>query len=388
VIHDPAEADPSQSSPLARRRARLRALPQPEPSAGLEAYRRERELALAWSPRRRENFERFLAASRREARPDYLPLKLDFENVSRCNFRCTMCMVSDWTKGKRAGDMPLEAFRRLIDEQYGLVEIKLQGVGEPLLQGDELFAMIRYARAQHIWVRTTTNASLLHLNDNARKLVDADPNEIQISVDGATKEVFEGIRRGAVFGRVVENCKLINGYCRERGVVRTKMWTVVQQANAHQLEALLDLAHETGFRHLTFSLELNDWGLDAWSRRNGAINVEDHLDPDALLGLIERGERLGIAVRFWNTTDKYSTASPATLCPWPFERAFVSSDLRVVPCCMIANPEVCQIGDPLGSFSDVWHGEAFAAFRQAHLDGRPPRVCRGCYSCRGGDDVA
>jgi hypothetical protein len=27
---------------------------------------------------------------------DYYPIKLDIENVSRCNFRCTMCAVSDW----------------------------------------------------------------------------------------------------------------------------------------------------------------------------------------------------------------------------------------------------------------------------------------------------
>ena len=30
--------------------------------------------------------------------------------------------------------MRFDDFRRLIDEQYGLVEIKLQGIGEPLMQ--------------------------------------------------------------------------------------------------------------------------------------------------------------------------------------------------------------------------------------------------------------
>jgi hypothetical protein len=32
-----------------------------------------------------------------------------------------------------------------------------------------------------------------------------------------------------------------------------------------------------------------------------------------------------------------------------------------------------------GSFSEVWKGDAFAEFRQAHLDGRPPQICRTCY---------
>jgi MoaA/NifB/PqqE/SkfB family radical SAM enzyme len=370
-------------NPAAAARAALRRLPAPEPSAGIDAYRRERELALAGDPRRRANYERYVAymtAGDRSAPVDFLPVKLDVENVSRCNFRCAMCAVSDWPKGKRAEDMPPEAFRRLIDEQYGLVEIKLQGLGEPLLQRDDYFAMLRYARARHIWVRTTTNASLLHLHDNHRKLVDADPNEIQISIDGADKEVFEAIRRGSVFEQVAENCKAINAYCREKGVSRTKMWTVLQQANLHQMDALVELSAELGFRHFTFSLEINDWGLAEWSRRAGEIDVERRLDPERLMGLVEKGRRLGVEVRYWNITDRFSAASPQTLCPWPFERAYVGSDLRVSPCCMLGNPDVYEIGAGSGeSFSAVWLGPEYEAFRQAHREGRPPAVCQGCY---------
>src|SRR5881396_1232519 len=246
---------------LAARR-QLRELPAPEPAAGVEAYRRERELALASSPRRRENFEKYTRSSRRSAAVDYLPIKLDIENVSRCNFRCTMCVVSDWEKGKRGEDMSLEEFQRLIDEQYGLFEIKLQGIGEPTMQGDVFFEMIKYARARQIWVRTTTNASLLHVKDNYRKLVDTGVNEIQISIDGAEKATFESIRRGSRFDKVIENCKLINAYCREKGISRTKMWTVVQRGNQHQLEDLVRLGHQSGFTNQVFSLELTNWGLD------------------------------------------------------------------------------------------------------------------------------
>src|SRR2546422_874407 len=189
------QGQPSGNAALAARR-QLRELPAPEPAAGLDAYQRERELALATSPRRRENYEKYIRSSRRSAAVDYLPIKLDIENVSRCNFRCTMCVVSDWPKGKREEDMSLENFQRLIDEQYGLFEIKLQGIGEPTMQGDVFFEMIKYARARHIWVRTTTNASLLHVKENYKKLVDTDVNEIQISIDGADAAKFESIQIG------------------------------------------------------------------------------------------------------------------------------------------------------------------------------------------------
>ncbi|MBI3706207.1 MAG: radical SAM protein [Proteobacteria bacterium] len=365
---------------IEERRRRLRALPAPEPVPTMATYVAEREKALAASPKRRENYERYLASMRRSATVDYLPIKLDIENVSRCNFRCTMCVVSDWKKGQRAEDMPVEDFKRLIDEQYGLVEIKLQGIGEPTMQRDPYFEMIRYARARHIWVRTTTNASLLHLKDNHRKLIDTGVNEVQISVDGADKGAFEKIRRGSVFERVTANCKLINAYCREKGVDRTKMWTVVQRDNCHQLPELVDLAGELGFKRTVFSLELSDWGLADWNERNNRVNVEDTLDPDTLMTLVERGARQGVTVRFWNVTSKYSTESLDKLCAWPFERAYVSSDRRVVPCCYIGNPDVFQIGDkPLGSFTEVWQSKAYEDFRRDHLEGRIPKVCEGCY---------
>ena len=79
--------------------------------------------------------------------------------------------------------MCLHEFQSLIDEQTGLVEIKLNGLGEALMQGDDYFEMIRYARARRIWVRMTTNASLLHVDGNYRKLIDSGVNEIDISVE-------------------------------------------------------------------------------------------------------------------------------------------------------------------------------------------------------------
>ncbi|MCC7046012.1 MAG: radical SAM protein [Alphaproteobacteria bacterium] len=360
----------------------LRRLPAPEPAAGIAAYERERELALARSPACRANYERYLAGRRRAAAVDYLPIKLDIENTSRCNVRCTMCVVSSWAKGKRADDLPLAAFKRLIDEQVGLLEIKLQGIGEPTLQRDDYFAMIRYARQKHIWVRTTTNGSLLHLNDNARKLIESDVNELQISIDGASRAVYEAIRRGGVFDRVMKNVRAVNDCQRRAGVERTKMWTVVQKGNIHELEALVDLAAELGFTNQVFSLELSDWGIAEWHDRNAAAAVEAELEISRLAALVERGERLGVRVRFWNVTQKYGFDSPDSLCPWPFERAYVSSDLRVVPCCFIGNPDVAEIGSGLGGgagFEGVWKGDEFRRFRQAHLDGTPPDYCRNCY---------
>ncbi len=353
----------------------LSILPRPEPSAGVAAYEGERAACLARDPRKQENWQRYLAAARGRADVDYLPVKLDIENVSRCNFACQMCAVSKWRKGKRADDMSLEAFRRLIDEQYGLVEIKLNGLGEALMQGDDYFKMIRYARERRIWVRMTTNASLLHLRENYRKLVGSDVNEIDISIDGADVQTFEGIRINGNFDRVLENCRLLNGHCADLGIVRTKMWTLVQRANVNRLNAHVRLAAELGFKHLVFSLQMHGWADEALEKRNRAQMVT--LDEMYLARLVDDGKRDGVRVSFWDVSEKFE-AKAGKRCPWPFERAVVSSDLRTVPCCMIGDPDAFEIGKGKG-FLENWTGDEYRAFRKAHLDGEIPAVCKGCY---------
>lgn len=357
-----------------------RELPLPEPSMGLQAYRKERDLAFVHDPRRKENYEKYLATRRTGAKVDYIPIKLDIENVSRCNFRCTMCQVSGWKGGKRSDDLPLHVFKALLDQQYGVYEIKIQGMGEPTIQGNPYFDMVRYARSSHIWVRTITNGSLLHWKDTYKSLIDADPNEVQISIDGASKSVYEGIRRGGKFEQVTSNCKLINAYCKENGLRRTKMWTVVQESNRHQLAQLVELAAEIGFRDLVFSLEVQDWGQSEWTEKNSKVSVGSYIQDQELWKLVELGKRNDVKVSFWKSIDKYSANSVETLCPWPFERAYISSDQRVVPCCMIANPNVSELGGA-EDFTKTWNSKKFEEFRKAHLEGNIPAVCKGCYQC-------
>lgn len=350
-------------------------LPTPKPDT--YAYTLNRWIALAMSPRRLANYWRYRRASR-TGRLDYLPIKLDVENVSRCNFHCTMCQVSDWPGYKRAEDMTLTQFKALIDSQYGLIEIKLQGMGEPLLGRDEFFEMIKYARSKHIWVRTTTNASILHHRENYSRLVETGVNEIQISIDGATKETFEAIRRGSKFELVKENCKLINDYCNKRNLWLTKMWVVLQKDNLHEFMDFVRLSHELGFKRLTFALNLTDWGQDRWNTINNAVTVEDSISPESAHRAIEEGKRLGLEIAFWNVTSKYSADSPKTLCAWPFERAYVSSDMRIVPCCKIGNPEVSDLGSA-HHFTEIWNSAVYEEFRKAHIEGRIPAVCVDCY---------
>ncbi|MBK8477036.1 MAG: radical SAM protein [Opitutaceae bacterium] len=350
--------------------------PLPFPKVDQELWDRTLKAGFETYPARHANYLKF-QASKPAALVEHLPVRLDIENVSRCNFHCQMCQVSDWPGFKRSRDMTMEEYRALLDQQTGLIEVKLQGMGEPLL-GKCYFDMIEYARARHIWVRSTTNSSVLHHNDNYKRIIDADICELQVSVDGTTAEVFEKIRRGSKFDQVCRNIQQLNAYARVQGRMRTRMWTVVQRDNAHQLEEFPKLAAELGFERCTLSLDLNDWGQAAWKKTNDANEISDKMNLERAERLIALGRERGVELTFWYMDKKYELGNMNNLCPWPFSRGYVSADMRLVPCCMIANPEVIDLGDA-ADLNAVWNGPKMQGFRKAHLTGKLPNVCKVCY---------
>ena len=92
-------------------------------------------------------------------------------------------------------------------------------------------------------------------------------------------------------------------------------------------------------------------------------------------------------LRFWNTTSKYSTETPEALCPWPFERAYISPDQRVVPCCVIGNPDVAdnrhQAGKAQPSLRSGFPGLPAGPSRRQHPRRLLPQLLSGSRGLTG-----
>ena len=349
--------------------------PRPDPFA----FQMNLAQGFSHDPRRLKNL--IIAENAEKAEVlKYLPTRLDIEPAARCNSRCIMCQVATWPKMKRTDDdLTVPQLVTLLDEQYGLTEVKLHGMGEPLLN-KHFFEMVGVLRERHIWVRTNTNCTLLHKDEAYKTLIDCGINEVQMSVDGATREVFELIRAGSPFDRVVENITLANEYANQKDVLVTRMWSTIQQNNVHQLGELYELGKRMGFRRITFSVGLGDWGQQHMRDRNEPMQIKEFLSGERLLAFRERAERDGIDLSFWNLKARYVAGDRAKMCPWPFEWGYVAADLRVVPCAMIGNPDVSDMGEAgAGAFGTTWNGDTYRAFRRDHLEGRIPEPCRNCY---------
>jgi len=307
---------------------------------------------------------------------NYFPIIMDLEPNSRCNFRCIMCQVSGWKSSKRAEDMSYEDFKRFIDENNYFTEVKLHGMGEPLLHKN-YFKMVEYLSSQYIWTRTSINGSLLHIKENYKRLIDSEIGEVQCSFDGATKDVYENIRINANFEQIVKNFTLLNQYANKKNRLYTRMWVLIQKSNRHQIFDFVELAKQMEFKRLSFSVSLNDWGKEEWHKKNSK-KVATKFTDEEHLKLLELSKKYDIEITLWEQSSSYSISSKKNLCPWIFNRPYISSDLKVVPCCMIADPNVVNFGDAK-DFKNVWNNDNYQSFRQTHLNGNIPQCCKECY---------
>lgn len=354
----------------------------PKPSANQKEYQRIFERGMKRYPERRLNYDKYLKAQAMQNGIfvlDYMPIKMDYEVSSLCNFRCEMCLMSE-VADRRKHQMSYDEFKASLDEQIGLVEVKLQGLGEPLLNGD-FFKMARECVNRDIWVRTTTNGSLLDREDNYKRMIDEQIGEIQVSIDGGSKEVFEKIRKGSDFDRVVANVTKMNRYAKSKDEGwRTSLWMLVQKDNLHEMRDVLYLAEKMCFTRMVYSLAVVGFGHDELETINRPKNVRDQLQYEEAVALIDEGKKRGIEVSFWIGDDKYEfTEDHKRICNWLWSRSVITGEGRILPCCVLYDCDELDLGDGY-RFRAEWNNEQYQALRRAHWEGDIPMQCRGCYA--------
>jgi radical SAM protein with 4Fe4S-binding SPASM domain len=367
-----------------------------------------------------------------------LPLELQVEVTAACNLRCRMCLVGHREPiGRLEGSLDIDRFARLLDALPGLQTVTLQGLGEPLL-APRLADLVAMAKGRGIAVGFNTNGTLLDAR-HRRLLIDLGVDWVHVSVDAANPAVFEAIRPGASFERIVANLRAL---VRERGVQgppRVQLNAVLMRRTLPELVPLVRLAADVGVDRLwaqQLSHDLRDVAgrpdfaslrafTAAESLWSDAADADPHTAvdgrPDAAVVVAEAralaGE-LGLDVRLprvadvagrageadRETADRLSGPSPDASgqdagagpsttegqaldelpCDWPWRSAYVRHDGKVQPCCMLMGGDRAILGDvQAGGFAAVWGGSDYEAFRDGLATGAPPSVCRGCSMYRG-----
>lgn len=313
-----------------------------------------------------------LLLNRKKKNNYFLPLSIDIEPNTKCNLACKFCQVPGWERAK-INDMSIEVFEKILDQFSTLLIIKLQGMGEPLLN-PHLFDMIKMASDRYCLVYTTINGTLLN-ERNIKKIVESDLAAVTISLDGAKKETFESIRENANFEKVISNVKkLVRS--RKRRLPEINVWMVITKDNYQEIPEMIKLCKDMGVDNLTAQLEIYSYGKDSIHERIIEHRIKENSNFEAYKReCIEFAKREQMNFQFHKTSfDKHHP------CLWPWTSLYVSAEGKIVPCCRIGDPDVIHFGSIQEKrIKEIWNSDEYHQFRNAIKSNHIPSFCRQCY---------
>ncbi|MCC6369579.1 MAG: radical SAM protein [Bacteroidia bacterium] len=191
--------------------------------------------------------------------PDWIVLGVN----NTCNLHCKMCDVGvGYTEsnfyqnlmGAQPLHMPLELFKNIVDQTVTHFPKAKLGLAftEPLVY-KHLYEGLKYAAEKKMFTSVTTNA--LNLRKIADKLIDAELNELYVSLDGPA-DVHNEIRGYKLsFEKAMEG---IDYLLTQKKAPKISVYCVITQWNYNRLQEFLNYfknrgLHEVGFMHTNYT---------------------------------------------------------------------------------------------------------------------------------------
>ncbi len=184
--------------------------------------------------------------------------KVYIELTTACNFDCVMCVRRTW-ENEAFGPMDWEVYRSLIEQLAEFPEpptVHFGGYGEPMTYPRFLEA-VELAKGIGARVEMTSNGSLLD-REMATALIELGVDKIMVSVDGVSADVYEDVRQGSDFGKLIANLLELRRLKLARfGQGNHKphlgLAFVAMKRNIDQLPLLPQLAHMVGAEEIKVS---------------------------------------------------------------------------------------------------------------------------------------
>jgi MoaA/NifB/PqqE/SkfB family radical SAM enzyme len=303
-----------------------------------------------------------------------------------------MCTVND--RGDEVAEMSLERFRSLLDQMPGLEELHLQGLGEPMLH-PQFFDMVEIASARGIRVSANSNLTLL-TPARAQRCIDSGLVSLSVSLDGASAEVYESIRRKASFAKVVRNLgRLVDARDAAHSRLHVRGVMVLMRGNLDELPELVRLLHRHRVPELLvqrLSSEMDQPDLPTRYIPIRSYVDEAQLRTDDLPHAEEVfaqaravASELGIDLHLPRLTGSPPAQTTGPRCTWPWDQLYVTAAGEMLPCCMVATADRATFGRVFedGGLVGRWHGDAANEFRARLAADDPPAVCRSCALYKG-----
>ena len=274
---------------------------------------------------------------------DAFPPCVQIEPTSICNYRCVFCFQTDkaFTQGRNGhmGQMPLETFKRVVDEIEGNVDaVTLASRGEPLLC-KQIDQMLAYVRGKFLGFKINTNAWYLD-EKKAHAILEAEPNTLVFSADAADPDLYARLRVRGKLEPVLANV-------RRFAEIRAKHYP-----NSRTI---------TRVSGVKYSAEQNFKDVESfWHEYVDQVAFVDY-NP-------------------WESAYEVAPNGLDTPCSDLWRRVFVWWDGQMNPCDVDYKSELSAGRIGAATVSDLWRGEAYTRLREKHLAGQRQTLspCKGC----------
>jgi radical SAM protein with 4Fe4S-binding SPASM domain len=275
------------------------------------------------------------------------PIHLDIETTNICNLKCPMCprteMINNETFGE-VGRMTKEQYADIIDQaaEYGTKSIKLNYLGEPLAHKDVVW-QVEYAKQKGIVdVMMNSNATLL-TKDRGRALLEAGLDNMFVSFDAVSPDLFAQQRVGTTLGKVIDN-----------------------------VYEFVKLRNES-FPHVQVRVSMVMYNEPEWLEQFEGIKIMWKRLVDS------------VGYGFYTERDRNSFGEYPKVegfwCAQPFQRMFLKYNGNVTICCVDDQDETIVGNWRLERLRDIWHNEQYTEIRRLHAEDEyyQMEMCRKCY---------
>ncbi len=277
------------------------------------------------------------------------PPVIQVETTNACNANCVICPRAKMTR--RIGFMGEELYQSIIKE-CALNKIHclhLHNFGEPLLDR-RLAERIKLAKEVGLnRVKIFTNGSLL-TEEKSGELIRAGLDEIKISFDGNTKEIFESIRKNLDYDVVCKNIQRLLDLRRSQGSLKPRV-ELVYTALEDNLSEAADFRQEWEGKVDKVHVDpAHNWTEDRVPAEWAQNSVSPIRHP---------------CLRLWNTFTILWNGE-VSLCCLDYDGKEILGNVRQQ------------------TIKEIWQGPSLGQIRKRHIEGKFQKlgICRDCSKTR------
>ena len=303
---------------------------------------------------------------------DSYPRRIVLELTNACNLNCVMC-------GRNAADFKLtvfnmDTFRSLEPLMDTVEEVTLMGWGEPTIHPHfiEMLEIINRHSARKYFC--TNGMNLKKIKD---AIFDYNVDVFAVSLDGATQETNDRIRRGSNLKQITEDLKDIVRIKKEKGLKYPWVNFVfcAMKSNIAELPDLIRLAAEIGIEEVKV-VYLTVFGEDLLEE---SLWGEELLVKTIFEEAVRVGEELGIVLKLPHYIGEDEAGDKLHKdCFVAWRDFFLGSDGYVRPC--MSTPVQFFEYDVNKDFMSMWNDTAYQNYRAIVNDqNKMDSPCRRCY---------